>query len=107
MKDDEREFLKMVVAEYIADKAKPETTQASFMVDRLRRLVPSRNHNNEPPPAWRVMKMADCPVHVNRAEYILEKWSDNGYWEYGVSLRTGQFTKKGIEWVESTLGVKM
>ena len=30
-------------------------------------------------------------MHVNRLYYILEKWSDNGKWEYGVSLQTGWF----------------
>lgn len=29
--------------------------------------------------------------------YYLEKWTNNGYWEYGVSLRTGWFTPEGIK----------
>lgn len=29
--------------------------------------------------------------------YYLEKWTKKGWWEYGVSLRTGWFTPEGIE----------
>ena len=28
--------------------------------------------------------------------YYLQKWSDMGWWDYGVSLRTGWFTDWGI-----------
>ena len=28
----------------------------------------------------------------NRAEYILEKWSRRGWWEWGVSIRSGWLT---------------
>lgn len=27
-----------------------------------------------------------------RAEYLLEKWADNGWWDYGVTLRSGWLT---------------
>jgi hypothetical protein len=29
--------------------------------------------------------------------YYLEKWTAKGFWEFGVSLRTGWFTPEGIE----------
>jgi len=32
--------------------------------------------------------------HKRRA-YILRKWTERGWWEYGVSLRTGWLTPEG------------
>jgi hypothetical protein len=34
----------------------------------------------------------------NRAYFILEKWTNKGYWEYGTSVRGGWFTEKGLAW---------
>ncbi len=39
-------------------------------------------------------------IHENRANYILEKWDDKGWWNCGVSLRTGWLEPKGIEQAE-------
>ena len=36
-------------------------------------------------------------LHEKRAAYMLEKWSGKGWWECGVSLRTGWLTEKGLE----------
>jgi len=31
-------------------------------------------------------------IEWNRAEYLLEKWTRAGWWEWGVSLRSGWLT---------------
>ncbi len=36
-------------------------------------------------------------MHTKRTLYLLDKWTDKGWWEYGVSLRTGWFTELGLE----------
>lgn len=36
-------------------------------------------------------------IHPKRVCYLLEKWADKGWWECGVSLRTGWLTAKGLE----------
>lgn len=35
-------------------------------------------------------------IPINRVVYILKKWSNKDWWNYGVSLRTGWLTKKGL-----------
>jgi len=35
-----------------------------------------------------------------RLYYVLDKWSDKGYWEYGVSLRSGWLTEDGRKEME-------
>jgi len=35
------------------------------------------------------------PVHHKRAWYLLEKWSDKGWYDYGVSLDMGWITEEG------------
>jgi hypothetical protein len=32
--------------------------------------------------------------------YYLEKWTKKGWWEYGVTLRSGWFTQEGIKHFE-------
>ena len=39
--------------------------------------------------AWSLM-------HHRRLYRVLEKWTDRGWWEYGVSPRTGWLTRAGI-----------
>ena len=41
----------------------------------------------------------ETPIKKRKTS-ILEKWSDKGLWEYGVSLRAGWLTKKGWEWLQ-------
>lgn len=36
-------------------------------------------------------------VHPKRLGYLLEKWTDKGWWDYGVSARTGWFTPEGVQ----------
>lgn len=38
---------------------------------------------------------------AKRCMYILSKWADKGLWEYGVSLRGGWLTEKGIAFAET------
>jgi hypothetical protein len=38
-------------------------------------------------------------IHHKRVYYLLCKWADRDWWEYGVSARSGWFTDKG--WSES------
>lgn len=39
--------------------------------------------------------IAQCGIHPKRACYLLEKWTRNGWYEYGVSLDLGWITEKG------------
>lgn len=43
-------------------------------------------------------------IPEKRWHYLLDKWADNGRWEYGVSLRTGWWTADGRAWLIS-LGI--
>lgn len=36
-------------------------------------------------------------IPIKRAEYILKKWTDKDWWDYGVSLRTGWLTEEGLQ----------
>jgi hypothetical protein len=45
-----------------------------------------------PEPVENVFDLFNIPH--KRGYYLLEKWDDKGWWEYGVSLRTGWFTSK-------------
>lgn len=40
-------------------------------------------------------KAAELGMHPNRLHYILEKWTGNGTWNYGVSARCGWFEPEG------------
>lgn len=42
----------------------------------------------------------DLGMNHKRAAYILEKWTDKGWWDYGVSVMAGWFTERGVEWIE-------
>jgi hypothetical protein len=35
-------------------------------------------------------------IHHKRATYLLLKWTEKGWWEYGVSPRSGWFTPLGL-----------
>lgn len=63
----------------------------------------------------RLLKLCDYkPYKPNKAfkfsddkqnMHYLEKWTSKGWWEYGVSLRTGWFTPEGIEYFKSILKI--
>lgn len=36
-------------------------------------------------------------VTDKQIHYYLEKWAENGWWDYGVSVRSGWFTPEGVE----------
>ena len=36
-------------------------------------------------------------IHPKRTEYLLGKWTDRDWWEYGVTVRTGWLTEKGCK----------
>jgi hypothetical protein len=38
---------------------------------------------------------------TKREYYLLSKWSGKGYWDYGVSLRSGWVTDDGKKYFES------
>lgn len=40
-------------------------------------------------------------VNYKRAWYLLEKWSNKGLYDYGVSLDLGWITDKGIKYYET------
>ncbi len=43
-----------------------------------------------------VHKMASVDMIEKRAMAMLDKWDRKGWWEYGVSLRSGWLTAKGL-----------
>jgi hypothetical protein len=46
----------------------------------------------------RVAKMpSGARIDWNQGDYILDKWTRKGWWEYGVSARSGWLTPKGVE----------
>jgi len=47
-----------------------------------------------------VLRSDNCPVPVKRGYYLLDKWTRKGFWEYGVTSRTGWFTQAGKDWLE-------
>jgi hypothetical protein len=38
----------------------------------------------------------DFPIHHKRAWYLLQKWSDKGWYDYGVALDLGWVTEEGM-----------
>lgn len=40
-------------------------------------------------------------MHWKRAEYLLDKWTGKGWWECGVTLRSGWLTEKGLAAAEA------
>lgn len=40
-------------------------------------------------------------MHYKRAWYLLEKWCDKGWYEYGVTLDLGWLTPEGIQAVKA------
>lgn len=41
---------------------------------------------------------------TKRQYYLLEKWDDKGYWDCGVSVRSGWATDEGKEYFKRVLG---
>jgi len=82
MKDDEKRFLKDVYnasLDIVVKKTFGFTTEAP-------RYTP-RDIINQP----------DFYMHYKRAWYLLQKWSDKGWYDYGVTLDLGWLTDKGKE----------
>ncbi len=73
MKSDERAFLEALRAEH--------------------QHVPYRRVGT-PVPADEIGE--EVGLSAKRVDYLLEKWTQRGWWEYGVSARTGWFTPQGI-----------
>lgn len=44
---------------------------------------------------------------TKRQYYILDKWTRKGWWEYGVSLRSGWMTQEGIIALTDDFDVKL
>lgn len=42
-------------------------------------------------------------IHHKRVNYILLKWADRGWWDYGVSARTGWLTREGRKAAQEVL----
>lgn len=42
-------------------------------------------------------------IHDKRSYYILTKWDDKGWWDSGVSLRSGWFTPEGVKAIKEIL----
>jgi len=43
---------------------------------------------------------ASLGIHPKRVDYLLQKWTDKGWWNYGVSARSGWLEPAGIEAAE-------
>lgn len=69
MKDDERQFL------------------AALSVNRPRQIADG---------VFATDVATKIGMNEKRALYLLGKWTDKGWWEYGVSLRSGWFTAAGL-----------
>ena len=44
-----------------------------------------------------VINEKDFPIHYKRAWYLLEKWSQKDWYDYGVSLDLGWITPEGLD----------
>jgi hypothetical protein len=44
-----------------------------------------------------VIEQASGIVHPKRALYLLQKWSDKGWYSYGVTIDLGWMTELGME----------
>ncbi len=44
-------------------------------------------------------------INEKRALYLCEKWEARGWWEYGISIRSGWFTPEGYEYAKGTKGL--
>lgn len=49
------------------------------------------------------LQVPDLPGNPKRVEYVLDKWCRRGWWEYGVSLRSGWLTPEGLAEVRELL----
>ena len=51
---------------------------------------------DRPDPPLHVRDIAEqVGLHSKRAEYICQKWTEKGWWDYGVSPTSGWLTDKG------------
>lgn len=60
--------------------------EKQFLLDILNRGITPRDIINEP----------DFYMHHKRAWYLLEKWSDKGWYDWGISMDLGWLTEDGI-----------
>lgn len=70
MKNDEQQFLIQVYQQCGKDDTKRKTPRELIYADGF-------------------------PMHYNRAGYILEKWADKGWYDYGVNIELGWLTEDG------------
>lgn len=59
---------------------------------RLYNLLRQRPGEHEKPLGLADDYFEAAQIHPGRGYYVLEKWADKGWWDYGVSLRGGWFT---------------
>ena len=50
-----------------------------------------------------IINEPDFPFHHKRAWFLLEKWSDNGWYDYGVTLDLDWLTDEGVKHVENII----
>lgn len=72
---------------------KPDERQ---LLRRLAELQPG--YGKRRPPEWAFATDVGVALGMaeKRAAYVLDKWAGKGWWEYGVSLRTGWLTPEGF-----------
>lgn len=61
---------------------------------RFRQAIAERVRNGEH--AWAREIAAELGLNTKRAYYLCLKWSDKGWWEYGVNALAGWLTESGM-----------
>lgn len=51
-----------------------------------------------------IINSDSCNIHHKRCWYLLNKWVNKGFYEYGVTLDLGWLTDKGVKFVEELRG---
>ena len=77
MKDDERYFLKQIQNEI----GRNGTTETNGIYHSVRTIINKK----------------DFPIHKKRAYYLLQKWSDKDWYDYGVCLDLDWMEEKGMK----------
>ena len=87
MKDDEKQFLLTIY-----DESKSLIPVNIFGI--IKDLQPKYNVRE-------IINRPEFPIHHKRAWYLLRKWSDKGWYDYGVTLDLGWLTDEGKAVAES------
>lgn len=93
MKDDEKQFLLTIYEE-----------SKNLVPVNIFGITMTYQPKNRPRD---IINRPDFPIHHKRAWYLLEKWTDKGWYEFGVTLDLGWLTEKGEAVAEAVGGSLM